>query len=164
MTPTSDFDAMRTKFKEWTKIHVDIYWDILQSKQKVLNLGSGYGFFEEEINNREEKKFEIEGDEIGQFRLANYVGGVVHTVNFATEPIPEKMVGKYDLVMALHLLEHMNKPVDYLRNLKPLLKPQGKIIIEVPNLDSCLCELSPVYSEFFYLYDMSMYHILQSLH
>lgn len=74
------------------------------------------------------------------------------------------MVGKYDLVMALHLLEHMNKPVDYLRNLKPLLKPQGKIIIEVPNLDSCLCELSPVYSEFFYLYDMSMYHILQSLH
>lgn len=51
MTPTSDFDAMRTKFKEWTKIHVDIYWDILQSKQKVLNLGSAYGFFEEEINN-----------------------------------------------------------------------------------------------------------------
>ena len=80
MTPTSDFDAMRTKFKEWTKIHVDIYWDILQSKQKVLNLGSAYGFFEEEINNWEKKKIEIEGDEIGQFRLANHVGGVVHTV------------------------------------------------------------------------------------
>ena len=60
----SDFESMRLKFTEWTKIHADIYWDTLQECGNVLNLGSGYGFLEEELNRRPGKKFNIEGDDI----------------------------------------------------------------------------------------------------
>lgn len=159
----SDFEAMRVKFSEWTKIHADMYWDKLQECNYVLNLGSGFGFLEEELNKREGRKFHIEGDEIGKFRLDNWVGGVVHTVNFMTDSIPQEMIGKYDLVMALHLLEHLNSPVEYLRKLKPLLKKSGKLLIEVPNLDCYLCELSPEYKEFFYLYEHVSYYTINTL-
>lgn len=163
MTQASDMEAMRTKFSEWTKIHADMYWEKLQRHSKVLNLGSGYGFLEEELNKREKKNFIIEGVEIGKYRLDNYVGGTVHTINFLTEEIPDDMKQKYDLVMALHLLEHINEPVKYLKNIKPLLRENGEIIIEVPNLNSYLCELSPEYKEFFYLYEHVSYFTAETL-
>ncbi len=71
----NDFEKMRVKFSEWTKQHVDLYWEKLQGHIKVLELASGYGFFIEELNKRQDKRFEIEGVEIGAFRLQNYVGG-----------------------------------------------------------------------------------------
>lgn len=75
ISPGSDFESMRKKFVEWTKAHADMYWPVLQECKRVLNLGSGYGFLEEELNKRPGKKFEIMGNEIGKFRVDNYVGG-----------------------------------------------------------------------------------------
>lgn len=159
----NDFDSIRVKFAEWTKIHADMYWDKLQECKFVLNLGSGYGFLEEELNKRPDRKFTIEGDEIGRFRLENWVGGTVHNVNFMTDAIPQDMAGKYDLVMGLHILEHLNSPVEYLEKLKPLLKKDGRLLIEVPNLDCYLCELSKEYREFFYLYEHVSYFTMETL-
>lgn len=157
IAPGSDFISMKKKFAEWTQIHADMYWDTLQKCNYVINLGSGYGFLEEELNKRPNRKFHIEGDEIGQFRIDHYVGGTVHNINFMTDDVPTEMIGKYDVVMGLHLLEHINWPVEYLKKLKPLLSAKGRIIIEVPNLNSYLCELSPEYNEFFYLYEHVSY-------
>lgn len=161
--PNSDFETIRTKYYEWNKIHADMYWEQLQKCEKVLNVGSGYGFLENEFNNREGKKFDIEGVEIGQYRLERYVGGKVYNINFTTDQIPDAMKEQYDIVMALHVLEHLNSPVIFLSNLKPLLKETGKIIIEVPNLNSFLCELSPEYAEFFYLYEHVSYFTSNTL-
>lgn len=163
IAPGSDFESMRKKFSEWTQIHADMYWPVLQGCKKVMNLGSGYGFLEEELNKRPGKSFEIVGNEIGRFRLDHYVGGDVCTVNFATDAVPDDMRGEYDLVMGLHILEHINAPVDYVSNLKPLLSSQGKVIMEVPNLKSFLCELSPEYKEFFYLYEHVSYFTEETL-
>lgn len=165
IAPGSDFASMKKKFAEWTHIHADLYWDKLQQCDYVLNLGSGYGFLEEELNSRPNRKFQIEADEIGQFRIENFVwgGGIIHTINFMTDDIPAEMVGKYDIVMGLHLLEHINWPVEYLKRLKPLLNKRGRLIIEVPNLNSYLCELSPEYKEFFYLYEHVSYFTADTL-
>lgn len=146
----SDFETMRKKFVEWTKIHADMYWDKLQECKKVLNLGSGYGFLEEELNRRNGKKFEIVGNEIGKFRTDNYVGGVLCTVDFAKEGVPLEMQGQFDLVMAVHLLEHINDPISYLKNIRSLLNENGRILVEVPNLNCYLCEISEDYEKFFY--------------
>ncbi len=148
---------MRTKFSEWTKMHADMYYDKCQKHKNVLNLGSGYGFFEENMNNRPDKKFNIEGVEIGAFRLQNYVGGTVHNINFMTDEIPEDMVGKYDFVISMHLLEHLNAPVEYLKRLKPLLSKDGEMLFEVPNLKSFLADISPEYADFTYLYEHVSY-------
>ena len=63
----ADFESMR-KNSVGTRIHVDMYWNVMQGCQIVLNLGSVYGFLEEESNSRSDKKFNIEENEIGQFR------------------------------------------------------------------------------------------------
>lgn len=163
IAPGSDFESMRKKFSEWTVIHADMYWDKLQKCNNILNIGSGYGFLEEELNRRPGKQFNIEGDDIGQFRIDNFVGGVCHKINFMTDEIPVNMRGKYDCVMGLHILEHINNPIKYLKNLKPLFTRGGHLIIEVPNLDCFLCELSTDYSEFFYLYEHVSYFTSKTL-
>lgn len=42
----------------------------------------------------------------------------------------------YDLITMWHFLEHCYNPMESLRKAKELIKPGGKIIIEVPRLDS----------------------------
>ncbi len=159
----SDLEGMRTKFLEWTKIHVDMYWNEMQNCQNVINLGSGYGFFEEEVNRRPERRFNILGNEIGEIRVNNYVGGEVCTLDFNVEDIPSDMQHQYDLILCMHVLEHMNQPVEYLKKVKGLLKKEAKIIVEVPNLNSFLCELSKEYKEFFYLYEHVSYFTSNTL-
>ncbi len=138
-------------------MHADMYFEKCQQHKNVMNLGSGYGFFEENLNNRADKKFNIEGIEISEFRLKNYVGGTVHNINFMTEEIPKNMRGKYDLVLSMHLLEHLNNPVEYLEKIKPLLSKDGEMVFEVPNLKTFLAELSPEYADFTYLYEHVSY-------
>ena len=158
-TQGTDFDKMRVKFSEWTKQHVDLYWEKLQKHKHVLELASGYGFFAEELNKRKDKKFEIEGVEIGDFRLKNYVGGGVHNINFLKEDVPDDMKGKYDFIIRTHLLEHLTEPVSYLQKIKPLLAEGGEVLFEVPNTYCFLAGLSPEYSDFIYLYEhVSYYH------
>ncbi len=159
----SDFVTMRKKFSEWTKMHADMYYDKLQEHKNIIDLGSGYGFFEEELNSRKDKKFKIEGVEIGDFRLQNYVGGKVYKLNLMTDKIPEEMCGKYDLVISMHLLEHLNDPNQYLKKIKPLLSSDGEMLFEVPNLNVFLGEISPEYYDFIYLYEHVSYFTADTL-
>jgi SAM-dependent methyltransferase len=46
-----------------------------------------------------------------------------------------------DVVVALNVLEHTYQPVKFLEEAKSLLKPKGKIIIAVPNMDSFIRKL-----------------------
>lgn len=163
MLGSDDFEAMRIKFSEWTKAHVGMYWDELQKHRNVLNLGSGYGFFEESCNLRSDKRFIIEGVDIGQYRLDRYVGGTVHNLNFYNDPVPEDMRGKYDMVLCMHLLEHLTDPVAYLDKIKPVMAENAKVIFEVPNLNCFLAEISPEYHDFMYLYEHVSYYTHDTL-
>ena len=160
----TDFDAMRVKFSEWTKQHVDIYFDMLQNYENVLEIGSGYGFFMEMLNNNPERKFNIEGIEIGQFRLDNFVGGApVHNINVLTDDIPQALYQKYDCVICMHVLEHISQPVLFLEKVKGFLKPGGNVIFEVPNINCFLGEISAEYKSFMYIYDHCSYYSQDTL-
>lgn len=159
----SDFDAMRIKFHEWTRQHAEMYYSILQKHHNVLELASGYGFLAEYLNQKPDKRFNIEGVEIGEFRLKNYVGGKVYNLNFYTDKIPDKMYKKYDFIICMHLLEHLTDPVTYLKAIKPLLTSDGEVLFEMPNMDCFLCELSPEYKDFFFLYEHVSYYNADTL-
>jgi 2-polyprenyl-3-methyl-5-hydroxy-6-metoxy-1,4-benzoquinol methylase len=47
----------------------------------------------------------------------------------------------YDLITAFHVIEHLNDPRSILTSLAHLLKPNGRIIIEVPNAEDVLLTL-----------------------
>lgn len=43
---------------------------------------------------------------------------------------------KYDMVIFSHVIEHINHPVEFLKNLSDLLAPNGKIYLEVPLIEN----------------------------
>lgn len=47
--------------------------------------------------------------------------------------VSKKILGKYDVIISVGTLEHMDNPYSVLRRLKNNLKPRGKIIITSPN-------------------------------
>lgn len=153
----SDFEAMRVKFSEWTKKHVNIYFNELQNYNNILEVGAGYGFFMEELNLKSNKKFNIEGIEIGEYRLANFVGGIVHNINILSDKIPDTLLNKYDCIICMHVLEHIKYPVLFLKKVKTLLKPGGSVIFEVPNINCFLGEISKDYKDFMYVHDHCSY-------
>jgi SAM-dependent methyltransferase len=159
----SDFEAMRIKFAEWTREHVDMYFDVLQRYDNVLEIGAGYGFFMEALNACPERNFSIEGVEIGRFRLDHFCGGVVHNVNVLTDDIPAALNNKFDCIICMHVLEHIGHPVQFLRKIKLFLKPGGSVIFEVPNINCFLGELSAKYKDFMYIYEHCSYFFADTL-
>jgi SAM-dependent methyltransferase len=49
---------------------------------------------------------------------------------------PSKIPGEFDLVSLVHVLEHIPDPVAYLKGLRSRLKPDGLLLIEVPDHSS----------------------------
>jgi len=159
----SDFESMRIKFSEWTSEHVSIYFNFLQDYSNVLEVGAGYGFFMEALNKMPDRRFSIEGIEIGKFRLENFVGGIVHNINILTDTIPNSMRNKYDCIICIHVLEHISNPVIFLERIKDLLKPGGTVVFEVPNINCFLSEISKDYKRFMYLYEHCSYYSTDTL-
>ena len=48
-----------------------------------------------------------------------------------------------DLTVSFDVIEHVNDPVAFVRNLKSLSKPNGRIVVGTPNLDQLLMKLMP---------------------
>lgn len=102
----------------------------------VLDLGLGDGLFLEAFQNH--KKFTIlEGSEAlalhGQTTIRK-LGSEVEVIHTYFEDYsPEE---KYDVVIASHVLEHVNNPEHIIKLSKHWLKPKGKLIVIVPNRES----------------------------
>jgi len=58
--------------------------------------------------------------------------------------------GKVDLAVSFSVLEHVEKPREFLAEIKALLKPGGRLLISTPNADDFLLEICPAYAPFFY--------------
>ncbi len=53
----------------------------------------------------------------------------------ATYQLPDDWHGKFDLVTSYFVLEHVEDPVGYLKLLASCVKPDGKILISLPDVD-----------------------------
>ena len=63
----------------------------------------------------------------------------------------------YDIVIAHHVLEHQSEPGKFLQSIRTMLKPEGVMIIEVPNLMAPFWSL-PVLSRFLRTVHLVNYH------
>lgn len=101
--------------------------------KRVLDIGCMYGYLLEEARAR---GLEAVGVELspGAAAAADAKGFRVHRGKI--EEFAATETGTYDLVVAQHVLEHIEDPEDFLRHARGLLSPGGKLCIVVPNYDS----------------------------
>jgi SAM-dependent methyltransferase len=59
-------------------------------------------------------------------------------------------LGEFDCIICSHVLEHLSWPEEVLRNLRPLLKPGGRIVVALPNIVVWRQRLRLLFGEFRY--------------
>jgi SAM-dependent methyltransferase len=102
-------------------------------RSRILEIGCGRGLLLKALNKLEHESLGIERSELAATRAREIPGVTVFTT-----PVEECGFSddSLDLVILWHVLEHLHDPRNVLRQIFRVLKPGGRLIIEVPNLAS----------------------------
>jgi 2-polyprenyl-3-methyl-5-hydroxy-6-metoxy-1,4-benzoquinol methylase len=105
---------------------------------RVLDVGTSIGLF---LQLARERGWSGVGTEFGSRALAyarEQFGLDVHDrplAELGLEP------GSFDVVTLNSVLEHVNRPLELLAEVRPLLRPGGALFLIVPNVDSLACRV-----------------------
>jgi SAM-dependent methyltransferase len=120
------------KETEWDdKRRFDMLSTMLPNK-RLLDFGCGAAGF---LRLAKNLAAEVTGIEL-EARVLDYWAGQMNIV-----PSLEAAGGGYDLITAFHVIEHLQDPRVILANLAGLLKPNGRLIVEVPSGNDALLTL-----------------------
>jgi 2-polyprenyl-3-methyl-5-hydroxy-6-metoxy-1,4-benzoquinol methylase len=104
------------------------------ARGKLVEVGSSCGFLLKAL--RDEDGWDVCGIEPDK-RLADYAVQVngVPTINALCEDagVPD---GSVDVIIMLHVIEHVPDPVGLLKELNRMLKPGGLVVLETPTYDT----------------------------
>lgn len=117
---------------------------IIPKNKKILEIGSGDGFFLERM---QKDGYHMTGIEISKQRRRK--SKRVTDVKVLNINLMESVsnIGSFDGIVLFHVLEHIIDPVTFLKNISDLLKPKGKLIVEVPNFDDFQIEMNDAYKD-----------------
>ena len=147
-----DLSKERKKKLEDLKNEIKFIKQTSKNKKKVriLDLGSGFGYF---LSVFRSKKFEKIG-----FELSNLASkdsnkwAKIYQINIEKKIDQSfiKELGKFDFIFCYHVIEHLNNPSQLIINVRDLLKNDGHFIIGTPNFDSGCARLFKNNYRFFY--------------
>ncbi len=110
---------------------------------KFLEIGFGDGIFLEYMKNKKWDAYGIEIEEECVNRLKKMGIENVYTGDIFSRPFND---GTFDLVRMNHTLEHMHEPLKLLKEIKRILKKNGRLILAVPNFDGACHRLFKQYA------------------
>jgi len=126
------------------KRRVNFINGITPKNGKILEIGSGYGFFLEEMK---KYNFDVTGIEISNDRLKiakKITKSKILDVNIMENNLK---IGKFHTIVLFHVLEHISNLDRFLKNIKNMLLKNGKIVIEVPNFDDYQIDINSAYKK-----------------
>lgn len=105
----------------------------LGGAERVIDMGYGTGEMAGALLERGVRAEVVEGSPLLAARArATHAGLVVHEAMFeGFSPGPV-----YDAVLALHVMEHVDRPSDLMRHVRGWLAPGGSLVVVVPNRES----------------------------
>ena len=113
------------------KKRVSRFMDLYSQDSRLLEIGCASGYFLCEVK---EHVKSVTGVELTK-DYVKFARGKELDVRESLDEIPDNSC---DLIFMFHVLEHIDDPIHFLKELKKKLSPTGKLIIEVPNVDDVL--------------------------
>ena len=110
---------------------VERFKQILKNSKNVLEIGCSTGHFLYAVGKMCPKVYGIEPDKRAKKHAKNLGIAVKNKIN-EFEP------NSFDAIFMFHVLEHIQDPIIFLKEIRTYLKEKGKIIVEVPNVDDIL--------------------------
>jgi 2-polyprenyl-3-methyl-5-hydroxy-6-metoxy-1,4-benzoquinol methylase len=107
----------------------------VKKEGKLLDIGCGKGRFLAYVSRFGWDVYGVEPSSTGRYSALNKNLRITTTL----EELGEK---KFDIVTLWHVLEHIDKPIEFLEKIKDHLDHSGVIIIGVPNIDSLQAKIS----------------------
>lgn len=122
---------------------------VLKSDTKIFDLGCSTGHFLEALKEKVGLRVGLELDQAAVDFIKNNFDFKVYD-----RPIEEVEIveGPFDVITSFQVLEHIEDPLKFLQALKKILKPDGYLYIEVPNLNDALLSVYKIkgYENFYY--------------
>lgn len=103
------------------------------SNSKILEIGSGAGEIAKWFSEKAKRVVTVDPSIYGYDD-----DKIIHYQESFSKDFVSKINDRFDLIIARHLIEHMEYPYDFLTSCKILLNQTGKIYIEVPDLENTL--------------------------
>jgi 2-polyprenyl-3-methyl-5-hydroxy-6-metoxy-1,4-benzoquinol methylase len=95
----------------------------------ILDIGCGEGLLLETVKDN----FEIHGIDISEYAVAITNKKLGRNVATCLNIEKNTIHGKYDVITAFDVLEHLHNPSDTIRKILDALRPEGVFIFTVPN-------------------------------
>lgn len=110
-----------------------------QRKGKLLDIGSGGGFF---LAYARERDWQVDGLELSQWGVT--VAKKIFQINVFQGDLMQANYpnNSYDVVTMYDVLEHIINPLTELKEVYRILKPGGLLIVNVPNFNSFFAKLN----------------------
>ena len=157
LDPQAYYNKMKKTTEPWAKR----IREILTGKEIVLDVGCSTGHLMDLIKDKAAKVYgsELNKEEVEFCRnvLKLDVSDVSLEKRFKEET--------FDYIVMIFVLEHIAEPVEFLNHLMKFLKPNGKFIILVPNIQDALVNFYeiPEFRKFYYCIEHLYYYNLKTI-
>jgi len=127
-------DLQRNKFKK-----IISWLSQVIKKGKLLEVGAGFGLFASLISKNRQYQVEVVEPELNLFFLRN-TKIKKHQASFESF-LKKNKNRKFDAVIILDVLEHLNNPLKTLIDTKKILNENGHLFIQCPNYKSLMAKI-----------------------
>lgn len=137
----------------WWFKRMALRWIEREGKGRLLDVGCGPGTF---LLVARERGWHVRGVEPTPepALIAREAG--LDVFNGVIEDLPEDAAIGFDAITSFEVLEHVSRPASILGKMRSLLRPGGRLLLSVPNLDDAYClqqqipsAVPPVHINFF---------------
>lgn len=152
LDPHKYYEKMLKTVKPWS----DRINAMLTGSEVVLDVGCSTGHL---ITSIRDNAAAVYGHEISRKEVEfcrNELG-----LDVDDKPLETRFAeGTFDYITMIFVLEHIAEPVEFLTSLKKFLKPDGKFIILVPNVQDALVNFYdiPTFRQFYYCIEHLFYY------
>lgn len=137
------------------------YKKILRRSDHVLDIGCSTGHWLDQIKPLVKKVYGLELNK----EHASFVRKRLNIPCFTNEIKDFQVDNKFDVITFFQVFEHIPNPKEFLHHIRSRLKKNGKLIIEVPNLDDPVLyyDNNSNYKDFYYRRPHEFYYNKKSL-